>query len=218
MTEEVKEVQTEEPQKENKADNQPQKRTRMSNSQFFARDILGDSTRERLVRSVTFKSRTGKALYELIHDRIDTYMHRPKELSTLAIARDTNEQLQKIINNRLTELENYVKKRHKRIKNLYDAATAIEKFESDSSSDLEVVAGFSTSFANRYLSILTMIDDTCYMAGYLEKTGQIDMQQESNLTSELYRKNVQISRGLMVFIGRAVIGIRRQLREQRKAS
>ncbi|GAB6071589.1 hypothetical protein JCM30760_26870 [Thiomicrorhabdus hydrogeniphila] len=197
---------------------QTNQRNRVSNAVFFSRDILGASQRERLLRDVTFRSRTGKALFNLTYERLDTYLHRPKELATLSIARDTNQELQKIINSRLTELENYVNKRHKKVKNLYAGATELEEFAADTKNDLNAETGFSSSFANRYLTTLAKIDEACFMAGYLEKTGYLDMQQEANLTSELYRKSIQTSRGLMVFIGRAVIGIRKALREQREAS
>jgi hypothetical protein len=54
------------------------------------------------------------------------------------------------------------------------------------------------------------------MASYLEKIALLDVQQEANISSELYRKSVQISRGLMRFIGTSVIGVRRQLQNQRQ--
>ncbi len=193
-------------------------RSRATNSEFFSRDILGRSQRERLIKPIVLKTRTAKSLYSLVYDRIDTYLHRPKELATLSMARDTNLEIQKIIGNRLTELENFVSKRHKKIKNLYEVVTSIESFESDNSNNQSIEAGFSTGYANRYLSVLTKIDDTSYMAGYLEKTGHFDIQQEAVLNSEMYRKNIEISRRLMVFIGRTVIGVRKQLKKQRLAS
>ena len=189
---------------------------RATNVQFFSRDILGGSTREGLFRDISLRSRTGRSLYNMVYERLDTYLHRPKEIASLVIARDVNAEMLKIIDSRFTELEQFVTKRHKRVKGLYDAATAIESYDSDSSNNLDVKAIFSTGYANRYLSILLMIDEACYMASYLEMTGQLDIQQEAQLTSELYRKNVQTSRSLMVFIGRAIIGIRRQLRESRE--
>ena len=136
----------------------------------------------------------------------------------MIMARDANNEMEKLIGNRLTELENYVNKRFKTVSRLYEAATAIEKFELDSSNVLNEKAGFSTGHANRYLSILEKIDETCYMAGYLEKIGQFDIRQESNLTSELYRKAVEISRRIMVFIARAIRAIRRELRQTTAAA
>ncbi|WP_127471950.1 hypothetical protein [Thiomicrorhabdus aquaedulcis] len=204
--------------KTNETEQADDSRARLSNSEFFSRDILGASQRDRLIRPIKLRSRTAKALYTLIYDRLDTYLHRTKEIATLTIARDTNEEMQKIINNRLIELETYVNKRHAKVKGLYDAATAIEAFASDSASTLEVDAGFSTGYGNRLLSTIIKIDEACYMAGYLEMTGQFDIRQEANLTSELYRKNIQISRGLMVFIGRSIIGIRRKMRSQREVA
>ncbi len=197
--------------------NEPPK-VRASNAEFFSRDILGRSQRERLIKPIELRSRTAKALYSLVYDRLDTYLHRPKELATLSMARDTNLEIQKIISNRLTELENFVNKRHKKIKNLYEVVTSVESFASDNSNNQSIEAGFSTGYANRYLSILDKVDEACHMAGYLEKTGHFDIQQESILNSELYRKNIEISRRLMVFIGRSVVGVRKRLKEQKKAS
>lgn len=197
--------------------NAPEKAAvRATNVQFFRKDILGGSSREGLVRDITLRSRTGRSLYNMVYERIDTYLHRPKEVAGLVIARDANDEMLKIINSRITELEQFVAKRHKRVKSLYDAATAIDSYEQDPSNNLEVKAVFSTGYANRYISVLVMIDEACFMASYLEMTGELDMQQEAQLTSELYRKNVQISRNLMVFIGRAIIGIRRKLKDGRQ--
>lgn len=192
---------------------QPEPKKRENNADFFSRDILGHSQRERLVKEITLKTRTAKALYNLTYERLDTYLHRPKEVASLVIAKNVNEELQKIIHNRILELENYVNKRHKKVKSLYESATTIESFNSDTSSDLNINSGFSTGYANRILSIILKIDEACFMAGYLEKTGVFTISQESNLTSELYRKHIQISRGLLVFIGRSIIGIRKSLKQ-----
>lgn len=208
---------TAEAQEKSEATNE-QRRTRLNNTEFFSRDILGASRRDRLLKPVSLKTRTGQSLYRLTYDRLDAYLHRPKEVATLIVARDANNEMEKLIGNRLTELENFVNKRFKTVSRLYEAATAIEKFELDNSNVLDDKAGFSSGHANRYLSILEKIDEICYMAGYLEKIGQFDIRQESNLTSELYRKAVEISRRIMVFIARAIRAIRRELRQTTAAA
>lgn len=200
------------------ADKEVKKTVRLSNAEFFSKDILGNSQRTRLIRPVEFNTRTGKALYRLVYERMDTYLYRPKEIAGLHLARDVNEQIIKIIDNRLTELENFVEKRYKKVKGLYTAAMSIERYDTDNGGALELQIGFSTSYANRLLTVLQKIDVSCAMASYLEMVGQFTIQQENYLASEMYRKTVQINRSLMVFIGRAIIGVRKSLAEQRKAS
>lgn len=194
--------------------NKPSRQTRLSNAEFFSRDFLGESIKDSLIKEIELKSRTAISLYNLTYDRMDSYLHRPKEISTLIIARDANDQIQKQIENRLTELNNYILKRYKKVKALYDAATAIETLSLNSSNKLTIEAKFSTGAANQYLNLILMIDEACYMAGYLEKIGELDIKQESNLTSELYRKTIEISRILIVFIGRTVRSVRNELRKQ----
>jgi hypothetical protein len=187
-------------------------RKRIPNKDFFKNDILGYSNPDRLKKDVTLKSRTGRGLFNLTYERVDSYFHRPKEISTLLLARDANDQIQKQIENRLTELENYVEKRYKKVKGIYDAATALEVYEVDSSNYLNVKAAFSSGFSNRYLNIILKIDETSAMASYLEKIGEFNIRQEATVTSELYRKAVEISRILMVFIARTIRSVRTAVR------
>lgn len=187
----------------------------LSNQDFFKLDMLGRSSRDKLLRDVTLRSFTGRSLFKLTYDRMDSYLHRPKEFANLVIARDDNKAIQAQISARLRELELFVEKRHKKVSNLFNAATAIEVYEYEASGTIDGKVGFSCGEANKFLSILQKIDETCYMAGYLEKVGELDIYQESEVTSEMYRKTILISRLLMVFISRTVRGMRAKLQNQK---
>ncbi|KDN94642.1 hypothetical protein [Hydrogenovibrio marinus] len=187
-------------------------RRRMTNNEFFSRDVLGSSQRDCLMREVSLQTITGRRLFNLIYERMDAYLHRPKEYGNVVIARDRVEQMQKRIDSRLTELENYINKRYKQVKSLYDAATDIETLDFQGGNPLVTKTGFSNGYSNRLLSSIEKIDQICYMAGYLEMIGQFDMKQESQVSSQLYRKAVDISKILMRFIALAVRNIRSDLR------
>jgi len=198
------------------------KRSRLKISDFFSRDILGSPTKDRLKYDLNLKTRSGMSLFRMIYDRqqpdgrskasIDSYLHRPKEIASLSIARDKNEQIIKMVDNRISELEAYVNKRHKQVSRIYDQVTSIEKYELEGDSITSVETGFSTSHSRRFLEVIKNIDDAFFMAGYLEKVGHFDMNQEMDLTTSLYRRTMTDARIIMTFIGRAVISVRKELR------
>lgn len=202
---------------DNKSENESRKpRKRLKNAEFFSQDILGDSQRDRLLTQISLGSSTAQSLYNMTYDRVDAYLHRPKELSSNPMARDAVEQMDKIITTRFDELELYIDKRYRKVKQLFEAATAIEKYDFESGNKLETKAGFSTAHSKRYLELIKKVDEIGYMANYLEKIGQFDIRQEANINSEVYRRSIVICKNLVSFIGRAVIGVRRQMRDSRQ--
>lgn len=190
---------------------------RITNKEFFSKDVLGYSNdnRDKNILPLALKSRAGKDIYKLTYEKIDSYFHRPKEFSTLVMAKEINNEVEEIISLRLTELDAYVNKRLKQVEAIYSAATAIELYEVNDTSILEVKAPFSSGHSFKYLRILKNIDEACYMAGYLERTGEFTLNQETKVVSQLYQRSVDISRNLMSFIAKAIIGIKSDLKSKK---
>jgi len=211
-------------QTEEKTEGKTKKITRLKNNDFFAKDILGRATKDLLITEISFRTRTGLAIYNMIYARvspsgkekasIDSYLYRPKELASLVMARDKTEQIEKLVDNRITELDKYVAKRHKLVSSLYEKATSIEEFQMDSGQIKTVQAKFSNSNSKRLIEIIKKIDDASYKAGYLEKIGQFTTKQEAELNALLYRRITTDARTMMTFIGRAVIAVRKELKSK----